>query len=306
MKVNANNLQRVVVLKAKGTNRLLPIWIGPAEANSIAMHLSGKSAPRPMTHDLLDSIVVDLGAKVLRVVVSEIKDGTFYAKVIMQRNGDTIERDSRPSDAIALAVRTSAPIFAEEAVVERAGIDFDPEKADLDAVEFRWESGKVVWTEWEAGRFSIEHLDKHLSEQGKRVMAEACNEAERNRRNIQPEDLLLAILRLDETEAVAAKVLVNLGVDLKATADEVAATLSPGNLPEDAKVGYTKEAVRVLKLARSEALTLWHPSIDSEHILLALLFDDESEVGAMLDRRGVQHDPARAEVMNVLARWKTG
>ena len=118
---------RIVVLKAKGVDRCLPIWIGSAEADSIALKLDGKEVPRPLTHDLMDSMISDLGAKVAHVIVSELREDTFIARVVVQRNGTTIERDSRPSDAIALAVRCGAPIFAEEDVLERAGVALDPQ-----------------------------------------------------------------------------------------------------------------------------------------------------------------------------------
>ncbi len=130
--VNPDSQQRVVVLRAKEVSKYLPIWVGPAEGNSIALKLQSKELPRPMTHDLMDSVISDLGAKVTRVVVSELKGDMFLGKIVLQRNGTTIERDSRPSDAIALAVRTGAPIYAEEDVVERGGVAFDAEKFDAD------------------------------------------------------------------------------------------------------------------------------------------------------------------------------
>ena len=130
--VNPDSQQRVVVLRAKEVSKYLPIWVGPAEGNSIALKLQSKELPRPMTHDLMDSVISDLGARVTRVVVSELKGDMFLGKIVLQRNGTTIERDSRPSDAIALAVRTSAPIYAEEDVIERGGVAFDAEKFDAD------------------------------------------------------------------------------------------------------------------------------------------------------------------------------
>ena len=127
IRVSLLNYQRVVILRAKESNRCLPIWIGPAEADSIAMRLRNEEVPRPMTHDLVQSIISSLGASVGHIVVSELTNDTFYAKIVIQSNGSQIEIDSRPSDAIALAVRADAPIFASDSVVEKAGVELDDE-----------------------------------------------------------------------------------------------------------------------------------------------------------------------------------
>ena len=127
IRVSLLNYQRVVILRARESNRCLPIWIGPAEADSIAMRLRNEEVPRPMTHDLVQSIIRELGATVGRIVVSDLTNDTFYAKIIIQSNGSQIEIDSRPSDAIALAVRADAPIFAADSVVEKAGVEMDEE-----------------------------------------------------------------------------------------------------------------------------------------------------------------------------------
>ncbi len=127
IRVSLLNYQRVVILRVKESNRLLPIWIGPPEADSIALKLQDVDVPRPMTHDLLQSVISTLGASVNRIVVSDLKDDTFYAKIVLQYNDSSMEVDSRPSDAIALAVRTQAPIFADDSVVEKAGVEMDDE-----------------------------------------------------------------------------------------------------------------------------------------------------------------------------------
>ena len=117
----------VVILRENGGERVLPIWIGPTEAGAIADELTEVKYPRPLTHDLLRSVIASLGASVDRIIVSELSNDTFYAKIILQHNGTTMEVDSRPSDAIALAVRTQAPIFADNEVVEKAGVQIDLE-----------------------------------------------------------------------------------------------------------------------------------------------------------------------------------
>lgn len=121
------SVQRVVILRVKESNKYLPIWIGPNEADSIAYKLQDLDVPRPLTHDLLGSIISTLGATVSQIVVSDLNEDTFFAKIVLTYNGDSLEIDSRPSDAIALAVRTGAPIFADDAVVEKAGVLMDEE-----------------------------------------------------------------------------------------------------------------------------------------------------------------------------------
>ena len=127
IRVSLMNYQRVVILKEKMAERYLPIWIGPAEADAIAVKLQGVTVPRPLTHDLLHSVIDALGATINSIIVSELKNDTFYAKIILNIDGEQMEVDSRPSDALALAVRAKAPIYAEEIVLDKAGILLDKE-----------------------------------------------------------------------------------------------------------------------------------------------------------------------------------
>jgi bifunctional DNase/RNase len=127
IRVSLMNYQRVVILKEKGTNRYLPIWIGPAEADAIAVKLQNVELSRPLTHDLLQSIISTLGASVDYIVVSGLKEDTFYARLALNIDGVKLDIDSRPSDALALAVRVGAPIYAEESVLEKAGIILEEE-----------------------------------------------------------------------------------------------------------------------------------------------------------------------------------
>ena len=117
-----NYQQRVVILKVKESNQYLPIWIGPSEADSIAPKLQDVEVPRPLTHDLLGAVISTLGANVTRIEVSDLENDTFFAKIILEIGGASMEIDSRPSDAIALAVRTNAPIFAHENVINKAAV----------------------------------------------------------------------------------------------------------------------------------------------------------------------------------------
>jgi len=127
IRVSLQNYQRVIILKEKESDRYLPIWIGPAEADAIAVRLQEVSVARPLTHDLLRDVLDKLGAQVESVVVNDLANDTFYARIMVKVNGERLEIDSRPSDAIALAVRVQVPIFAEDAVLEKAGILLDQE-----------------------------------------------------------------------------------------------------------------------------------------------------------------------------------
>jgi bifunctional DNase/RNase len=127
IRVSLMNYQRVVILKEKDSERYLPIWIGPAEADAIAVRLQEVQVARPLTHDLLRSVITSLGATVQRVVVNDLANDTFYARVILDVDGRSVEIDSRPSDAIALAVRAQVPIYAEESVLDKAGVYLDQE-----------------------------------------------------------------------------------------------------------------------------------------------------------------------------------
>ncbi|MFH1775219.1 MAG: bifunctional nuclease family protein [Chloroflexota bacterium] len=133
------NYQRLVILKEKAAERYLPIWIGPAEADAIAVKLQGVNVPRPLTHDLLCSVIDTLGATVNSIIITELKNDTFYAKIILDVDGGQMEIDGRPSDSIALAVRTSAPIYADEEVLDKASVLLDKE------------TGRPIAEETEAG-----------------------------------------------------------------------------------------------------------------------------------------------------------
>jgi bifunctional DNase/RNase len=126
--------QPIVLLKTAEGNKFLPIWIGHPEAAAILMRLQGASTPRPMTHDLFTEMLKELDARVTRIAVTELRDNTFYAMITLSVDGSEIEVDSRPSDAIALAVRADAPIFAADSVIEESAIEFEHEDVNEDDV----------------------------------------------------------------------------------------------------------------------------------------------------------------------------
>jgi bifunctional DNase/RNase len=127
--------QPIVLLKTADGNKFLPIWIGHPEAAAILMKLQSQAPPRPMTHDLLSDMLEQLEAQVVRITVTELRENTFYAQITVQQDGREIEVDSRPSDAIALAIRAEAPIFAAERVIEESAIEFEGEDVDQDQLD---------------------------------------------------------------------------------------------------------------------------------------------------------------------------
>ena len=167
IRVSLMNYQRVVLLKEKveegedenAPKRYLPIWIGPAEADAIAVKLQGVNVPRPLTHDLLTSIIGTLKADIDSIIVNDLKNDTFYAKIILNTEGEQTEIDSRPSDALALAVRVEAPIYADESVLDRAGILLDKE------------TGKPIMEEAEAAEGKGKGKGKAVSEEEMKRMS---------------------------------------------------------------------------------------------------------------------------------------
>jgi bifunctional DNase/RNase len=128
----------IIILRDKDGQRVLPIWVGVYEANAIALQMENVTTPRPMTHDLLKNVIQDLRASIDKIVVSDLKENTFYALIHLTVNGEGMAIDARPSDAIALALRARAPIFVEDRVIDNAKtLDFAPEKGDTERLQ-KW------------------------------------------------------------------------------------------------------------------------------------------------------------------------
>ena len=143
----------IIILRDQEGQRILPIWVGVFEANAIALQIENVQTPRPMTHDLLKNIIDDLSAQVERIVVTELKENTFYALIHLRRNGHSIEVDARPSDAIALALRTRSPIFVEEAVIQNARSVENSRESSMDVTRLqKWLEGL---SEDELGKYKM-------------------------------------------------------------------------------------------------------------------------------------------------------
>jgi hypothetical protein len=128
----------IVLLRDPLSDRVLPIWVGPVEANAIALQVENVSPPRPMTHDLLRNLLTELGARLTRVVIHDLHDNTFFAYLELQRGSDVLFVDARPSDALALSIRTRTPVFVDTKVLDQAkSVDVSPENVDRERLQ-RW------------------------------------------------------------------------------------------------------------------------------------------------------------------------
>ena len=156
--------QRVVILKELEGERYLPIWIGPFEAEAIAMELQGVEAARPLPYDIMKTIIGDLGGNVRRILVTTLRDDVFFATIVIEAAGRQVEVDARPSDAIALAVRTKVPIFVDESVMESAGVLFGEDEEESD-VESKPKTSRVDDEKLSSFRDFINSLD--FSDEGK-------------------------------------------------------------------------------------------------------------------------------------------
>ncbi len=135
VRVELPSNQPIVLLREQEGSRYLPIWIGANEATSIATAMEGVEPPRPLTHDLMRSVIDAVGALAVRIVITEMRDSVFYADLALDMAGNEIEVSSRPSDAIALAVRTGTPVFASPSLMDEAGVHFEEETEAEDEVE---------------------------------------------------------------------------------------------------------------------------------------------------------------------------
>jgi bifunctional DNase/RNase len=151
--------QPIVLLKTADGNKFLPIWIGHPEAAAILMKLQSQAPPRPMTHDLLSDMLEQLGATIVRITVTELRENTFYAQITVAQDGTEIEIDSRPSDAIALAIRAEAPIFAADRVIEESAIEFEGEDVDQEQLDAEVAKFRNFLDEVTPDQFAVENGD---------------------------------------------------------------------------------------------------------------------------------------------------
>jgi uncharacterized protein len=151
IRVSLMSQHRVVILKDVDSDRYLPIWIGPCEADAITVTLQEMEVSRPLTHDLLKNVIGEMGGEVEHIVISDLRQDVFYARIVMNAAGKRLEIDSRPSDALALAVRLHVPVYIEEPVMEKAAV--------LPEEEMETEAGAGEETRLDAFKDFVESLD---------------------------------------------------------------------------------------------------------------------------------------------------
>src|ERR1700751_823293 len=152
--------QPIVLLKTAEGNKFLPSGIGHPEAAAILMKLQSQAPPRPMTHDLVSDRLEQLGAQIVKITVTELRENTFYAQITVQQDGSEIEIDSRPSDAIALAIRAEAPIFAADRVIEESAIEFEGEEGTEEQLEEEVAKLKSFLEQVTPDEFALENGDE--------------------------------------------------------------------------------------------------------------------------------------------------
>ena len=265
---NVTNL-RTVVLKEKESDRYLPIWIGQTEGDAIAMKLDGQEMPRPMTHGIMDTMIRDLGGEVEHVAVNGLVDDTFFAIVKVKNGENAIEFDTRPSDAIALAVNSGAPVFAAPDVLDKAGAELDPETGEFRSLR----------------RDSLEsaqrHDERHMSERFRRLLETAGMTARGMLRyEIEPEDLLLALI--NDKDCTAARSLVEQGADLERIGERLRSETESG----ERLMAFSQRSDRVLEAARLEASASGGGAIGTEHLLRALATSDDGLASEILKESG--------------------
>jgi bifunctional DNase/RNase len=158
--------QPIVLLKTADGNKFLPIWIGHPEAAAILMKLQSQAPPRPMTHDLLSDMLEQLGVQVVRITVTELRENTFYAQITMTQDGNELEIDSRPSDAIALAIRAEAPIFAADRVIEESAIEFEGDEVTEEQLDEEVAKFKAFLEQVTPDQFAVEDDDELADDPG--------------------------------------------------------------------------------------------------------------------------------------------
>ena len=267
VKVNNVTNLRIVVLKEKESDRYLPIWVGQAEGDAIALKLRGQEMPRPLTHRIMDSMIRELGGEVERIVVNDIVEDTFFAVVRVKNGESAIDFDTRPSDAIALAVHSGSPVFATSKVLDKVGVELDPYTGEIPA----------------RGGQSREYSERF------RGILEVAGMAARGmtRNEIEPEDMLLGLI--NDADSAGAGALLKLGADLEGIEERLRSEAVSGELPME----FSERSRKVIELAKSEAV---EGVVGTEHLLVGLALADDGLASAILKESGVAAGAAHAQV----------
>lgn len=308
IRVSQMNYQRVVILKEKDSERYLPIWVGPAEADCIAVVLQNILVPRPLTHDLVCSVADVGGFKIERAVVNKLENDTFYAKLVMTSRAKSHGIDCRPSDALAVAVRVGVPIFADKKVLEEAGIYLDeegnpigPTSKELTPEELAPEAIKAIKDKAEKKSSQLEMFSKSSQD----VLDLAEEEAKRLNHNfVGTGHLLLALVKKIPT--MVSVVLGNLGLNLTHFPLEIEASIDKQSSTESTKGGLSSAVKKTIGLSVAEAKRLGSKRVQPEHILLALIHQDEGVAASILKKLEINTERVYIELIRLYSQSAYG
>ncbi len=293
VRMGALDYRRTVILKEKSTERYLPVWIGPAEADSISIKLQGATVPRPLTHDFVCAVIEALGAKVKFVFIDKFQNETFYAKFVMGIGREKVELDCRPSDALAVAIREKVPVYVESDILDKLGISTGLE-ADKPAEGSKY--GKKVEGAEEVEVKSDEV--KGFSDVAKEMLKSAEEEADQLGTGfIGTGHLLIALVR--NPGDMSAKILKNLGVDPIRIVSAVESVVAQEEPLETEKLALNENARRTVEISHDEAKLLGNPVVLPEHLLIAMLREGKGIAAKVLKEHGVNVEGIYAQVIKL-------
>lgn len=305
IRVSLMNYQRVVILKEKEGERYLPIWIGTAEADSIAVKMQGVSVPRPLTHDFVCAIINTTGTTVKSAIIDKLKDDCFYAKLIVSVNKKETEIDCRPSDVLAVAVRAGVPIFTNEKVLSKAGILLDPETGkpigtgatfDEEGKPTKLPSGEIESIEGELQKKPPQF--EMFSESVQDILGLAEEEAKRlNHHCVGTGHLLLALVK--KVPTAANKVLNNLNINLVKIPAEIEASINQQPDIESGEAGLSSGVREAIELSIVETKRLGGGKVQPEHILLGLIRQKDGLAANLLKNLGINAERVYIELVRL-------
>jgi len=277
IRVSLMNYQRVVILKEKEGTRYLPIWIGPAEADAIAVKMQEVELSRPLTHDFVCAAIKALGASVQSAIINKLEEDTFYAKVVLQANKEQKEIDCRPSDALAVAVRGAIPIFVGEEVLKKASIVL-PE-------------AESIGQRADNGRLDI------FSKDAQDILAASEAEARHMHHDyISTGHLLITLAKKKNT---ASNIMKNAGANLGRIQKDLKALLKKEHAVEGGGVGLTPAVKEVIQISIEEAKKLGSEEVLPEHVLLGLMRANDGIAANQLKNLGITPEIVYAEIIRL-------
>jgi bifunctional DNase/RNase len=299
IRVSLMNYQRVVILKEKEGERYLPCYIGPAEADAIAVKMQGVYVPRPLTHDFTCAAIDALGGSVQSVIINKLEKDTFYAKVVLKSDRGQMEIDCRPSDALAVAVRKGVPVFADDKVLKKAGVLLDAETGK----PLSEPSSEGITTSQKPSKGRLETFSESVQD----ILDTAEAEAKRlNCSYVCTGHLLLALLKEMNT---ATEVMKNAGVNLTKIQLHIETLMKEEHGIEGGGTGLTPAVKETIQTSIAEAKRLGSEKVLPEHILLGLMRASDGIAAGRLKNAGIAPETIYVELIRLYTgtrRWHEG